>query len=355
MPVTATRLVSHQRRARAGTERGGGATSSTRRANRVRPSAAGRGRRPLSGGVRTRGRGVDARPGALRPGRRCRRGGGKGRPRAAARDRIRRSGGDRRSSATCGRCPATTATSTPSCSGTASTAPTRARWRAASGARTRRRCWRWPSTTPTSVTTPIPRWPKRRQRATRRNAEAELLAALPAVRRPAARLLLALARAVIPQREIGKANYTRCLDGARLAARSLGRAMAGSGDLSDPEDVFHLTVAELLADHDPAELRGPRRRTPPARGPLPDARPARSLDRSARAGSRRGIDHRRRRPADRSGRRRRRGHRSRPGRPRSRRGGLRARRGPGLPRPPTPAGWRCSTSPAGSWSTWAAR
>ena len=93
-----------------------------------------------------------------------------------------------------------------------------------------------------------------RQQATRTAAEAELLAALPAVRRPGARLLLKLARAVIPQREIGKANYTQCLDGARLAARSLGRELARTGQLADPEDVFHLTVEELLTDRPPAEL-----------------------------------------------------------------------------------------------------
>jgi pyruvate,water dikinase len=94
-----------------------------------------------------------------------------------------------------------------------------------------------------------------RQRLTRTEAERELLAALPAVRRPAVRLVLALARAVIPEREIGKANYTQCLDGARLAARSLGRELARTGQLSDPEDVFHLTVDELLADRDPAPRR----------------------------------------------------------------------------------------------------
>jgi phosphohistidine swiveling domain-containing protein len=93
-----------------------------------------------------------------------------------------------------------------------------------------------------------------RQRATRRAAEQELLAALSPARRPAARLLLTLARAVIPQREIGKANYTQCLDGARLAARSLGRELARTGHLSDTEDVFHLTVEELLADRAPAAL-----------------------------------------------------------------------------------------------------
>jgi len=68
------------------------------------------------------------------------------------------------------------------------------------------------------------------------------------LRSPGARVLLRLARQLIPQREVGKANYTQCLDGARLAARVLGRTLARAGRLADPDDVFHLTVDELLTD-----------------------------------------------------------------------------------------------------------
>jgi pyruvate,water dikinase len=87
-----------------------------------------------------------------------------------------------------------------------------------------------------------------RQQATRAAAESELAARLGPLRAPGARVLLRLARRLIPQREIGKANYTQCLDGARLAARVLGRSLARAGRLADPDDVFHLTVDEILTD-----------------------------------------------------------------------------------------------------------
>jgi pyruvate,water dikinase len=87
-----------------------------------------------------------------------------------------------------------------------------------------------------------------RQQASRSAAEAELAARLGPLRTPGARVLLRLARQLIPQREVGKANYTQCLDGARLAARVLGRTLTRAGRLADPDDVFHLTVDELLTD-----------------------------------------------------------------------------------------------------------
>ena len=59
--------------------------------------------------------------------------------------------------------------------------------------------------------------------------------------------MLKLARGLIPQREVGKANYTQALDGARIAARVIGPALASAGQISDPEDVFHLTYDELVA------------------------------------------------------------------------------------------------------------
>lgn len=88
---------------------------------------------------------------------------------------------------------------------------------------------------------------ERRQAEQRAAAEADLLAAVGRVRAPGTRLLLRIARALIPQREIGKANYTQCLDGARLAARVLGAELAATGRLDDVDDVFDLTVDELLA------------------------------------------------------------------------------------------------------------
>jgi pyruvate,water dikinase len=68
------------------------------------------------------------------------------------------------------------------------------------------------------------------------------------VKVPGVRLLLRAARALIPQREIGKANYTQCLDGGRLAARVLGRELLAAGRLDHADDVFFLNVEELVTD-----------------------------------------------------------------------------------------------------------
>jgi phosphohistidine swiveling domain-containing protein len=97
---------------------------------------------------------------------------------------------------------------------------------------------------------------ERRQAEQRRAAEAELVTALGRRRAPTTRLVLRLARILVPQREIGKANYTQCLDAARLAARVLGRALTEAGRLADPDDVFFLTVDELLADRPAGRLDG---------------------------------------------------------------------------------------------------
>ncbi|HEV3056571.1 MAG TPA: PEP-utilizing enzyme [Solirubrobacteraceae bacterium] len=89
-----------------------------------------------------------------------------------------------------------------------------------------------------------------RQGAIRLEAERELLTALGRFRAPGARLTLSIARALIPQREVGKANYTQCLDGARIAARVLG------GQFDDPDQVFGLTYQELTADRLPRDAEG---------------------------------------------------------------------------------------------------
>jgi pyruvate,water dikinase len=86
-----------------------------------------------------------------------------------------------------------------------------------------------------------------RQRVVREDAESELLRALGRLRAPGARLVLKMARALIPQREVGKANYTQALDAARLAARVIGRLLVDGGALDDVDEVFGLTYDELLA------------------------------------------------------------------------------------------------------------
>jgi phosphohistidine swiveling domain-containing protein len=94
-----------------------------------------------------------------------------------------------------------------------------------------------------------------RQRAIRLEAEQQLTAALGTLRAPGAALTLRVAQALIPQREVGKANYTQALDVARLAARVIGRELVAAGALEDPEDVFGLTYEELTAANLPGDCR----------------------------------------------------------------------------------------------------
>jgi rifampicin phosphotransferase len=84
--------------------------------------------------------------------------------------------------------------------------------------------------------------------------QAEVLAALPAVRRPAARLLLRLAARNLPLRGVGKRAFLQSLDVARGAARRLSDHL----DL----DAFYLTAPELTGALPPnaAELAARRRR-----------------------------------------------------------------------------------------------
>lgn len=81
----------------------------------------------------------------------------------------------------------------------------------------------------------------------RREAERELLEALPALRRGPARLVLGIAAGLIPMRGVGKASFLRCVDVLRAAARAYGSALAEEGVLEQPEDVFMFRIQELLA------------------------------------------------------------------------------------------------------------
>jgi pyruvate,water dikinase len=73
----------------------------------------------------------------------------------------------------------------------------------------------------------------------------EVLAALPAVQRPAVRALMHLAARTIPLRGVGKKSFLQALDVARASARRIGEHQAAAGKLTDPSDVFYLTVPEL--------------------------------------------------------------------------------------------------------------
>jgi pyruvate,water dikinase len=59
--------------------------------------------------------------------------------------------------------------------------------------------------------------------------------------------LLALAARFVPHRESGKVGYLMAVDGARTAARALGSHWAREHWIDDAEDIFHLTLDELVA------------------------------------------------------------------------------------------------------------
>jgi pyruvate,water dikinase len=60
--------------------------------------------------------------------------------------------------------------------------------------------------------------------------------------------LLGHAARLVRDNEVGKATFLMTIDGARAAARSHGRFLAGRAVLDDDEDVFSLTLAELTND-----------------------------------------------------------------------------------------------------------
>jgi pyruvate,water dikinase len=93
--------------------------------------------------------------------------------------------------------------------------------------------------------------PLARERAARERLpkmQAELLAALPVPARPAVRLLLHHAARTIPLRGVGKASFLQALDVARAAARRVGEHLADTGVLDEPDDVFYLTVDEVVGE-----------------------------------------------------------------------------------------------------------
>jgi len=77
-------------------------------------------------------------------------------------------------------------------------------------------------------------------------AEAELLGALTGDAQDAARGAIDDARRYTVLREHVKVCSQRSLDGARAAARTLGRDLAARGLLDDDEDVFHLLAEEFV-------------------------------------------------------------------------------------------------------------
>ena len=76
-------------------------------------------------------------------------------------------------------------------------------------------------------------------------AERKILSGQSGWRRLAARLLIGRAHAMMPARETGKAAMMLAVDMGRFHARAAGRSLTEAGRLSDPEDVFYLTMDEL--------------------------------------------------------------------------------------------------------------
>lgn len=78
-------------------------------------------------------------------------------------------------------------------------------------------------------------------------AQAALLAALPATKRPTIRFMLRRCANLIRKLELGKAAYLMALDGCRAAARDIGADLVARGTADEVDDAFFLTVAEHIA------------------------------------------------------------------------------------------------------------
>jgi pyruvate,water dikinase len=89
--------------------------------------------------------------------------------------------------------------------------------------------------------------------AARQRAVTDLLATLPAVKRPVAKLLLGMSDTFWPLRETGKATLLHSIDVGRAASRRIGELLVKDGRLADRDDVAYLTVEELLADDGAAD------------------------------------------------------------------------------------------------------
>lgn len=87
----------------------------------------------------------------------------------------------------------------------------------------------------------------RHQAEARRRAEADFLAAVPSIRRPAVQLLLRVVRTFVLRREVQKVSALQVVDGLRAAARSLGRSLVRDGIVAAEDDVVFLTFDELTA------------------------------------------------------------------------------------------------------------
>ncbi|MDO3402727.1 PEP-utilizing enzyme [Mycolicibacterium neoaurum] len=78
-------------------------------------------------------------------------------------------------------------------------------------------------------------------------AERQLLAAVPAIQRPAIRWLLRRMRNIIRTLQVGKAAYLIAIDEVRCTAREFGQQKVSEGVLENVDDVFFFTIEECQA------------------------------------------------------------------------------------------------------------
>lgn len=96
--------------------------------------------------------------------------------------------------------------------------------------------------------TEAPRIREREAQRVHRDAAAELLAGLPAAKRPAARLLLKALRTQTRYLGLGKAAFLMAIDGTRAATRRIGAELVARGATGLADDAFYLTIEELLGE-----------------------------------------------------------------------------------------------------------
>jgi pyruvate,water dikinase len=85
------------------------------------------------------------------------------------------------------------------------------------------------------------------RRQDRHDAEAEIAAGLGPLGRARARAVMHLAAHHIPLREVGKVCFLQAIDVGRCTAKTLGASLAERGAIGSPEDVYFLTLDELVA------------------------------------------------------------------------------------------------------------
>lgn len=81
--------------------------------------------------------------------------------------------------------------------------------------------------------------------ATHSEAAEKILASVSGIKRRIARRMIAWARTLFRNVQLGRAGYVMCIDAGRRAARELGEQLVARGALTEVDDVFFLRVEEL--------------------------------------------------------------------------------------------------------------